>query len=82
VRPQICEISLRVPQKDIYYISWTIDACEGLGFLKTEDAKKGEVTVFTPAELLGDMMECIDGLKSEGLDIIMTGTREATGEIE
>ncbi len=81
MRPQICEISLRVPQKDIYYISWTIDACEGLGLLKTEDAKRGEVTVFTPAELLGDMMECIEGLKNEGIDIGTISVKGPTGEI-
>ncbi len=81
MRPQICEISLRVPQKDIYYISWTIDACEGLGLLKTEDAKRGEVTVFTPAELLGDMMECIKGLASEGIDIGTISVKGPTGEI-
>ncbi|NLX85177.1 MAG: DUF4911 domain-containing protein [Synergistaceae bacterium] len=63
------EISLMVIQKDIYYISWTIDACEGLGFLKTDNSEKGEVTVFTPLELLGDMLGCIEGLQHEGLEI-------------
>jgi hypothetical protein len=29
----------------------------------------GEVTVFTPSELLGDMLGCIEGLKNEGLEI-------------
>jgi hypothetical protein len=69
MKPQISEISLKVSQKDIYYISWTIDACEGLGLLKTDDPKKGEVTVFTPSELLGDMLGCIEGLRNEGLEI-------------
>ena len=69
MKPQMSEISLEVSQKDIYYISWTIDACEGLGLLKTDDPKKGEVTVFTPSELLGDMLGCIEGLRNEGLEI-------------
>jgi hypothetical protein len=69
VKPQLSVISLKVPQKDIYYISWTIDACEGIGLLRTDDPKKGEVTVFTPSELLGDMLGCIEGLKDEGLEI-------------
>jgi hypothetical protein len=69
MKPQMSEISLKVSQKDIYYISWTIDACEGLGLLKTDDPKKGEVTVFTPSELLGDMLGCIEGLRNEGLEI-------------
>ena len=69
MKPQMSEISLKVSQKDIYYISWTIDACEGLGLLKTDDPKKGKVTVFTPSELLGDMLGCIEGLRNEGLEI-------------
>ena len=69
MKPQMSEISLKVSQKDIYYISWTIDACEGLGLLKTDDPKKGEVTVFTPSELIGDMLGCIEGLRNEGLEI-------------
>ena len=69
MRPKICEISLRVPQKDIYYISWTIDACEGIGLLRTDDPKNGEVTVFAPSELLEDILGCIEGLKEEGLEI-------------
>ena len=69
MKPQMSEISLKVSQKDIYYISWTIDACEGLGLLKTDDPKKGEVTVFTPSELVGDMLGCIEGLRNEGLEI-------------
>lgn len=69
MKPQMSEISLKVSQKDIYYISWTIDACEGLGLLKTDDPQKGQVTIFTPSELLGDMLGCIEGLCDEGLEI-------------
>jgi hypothetical protein len=32
--------------------------------------------------LLGDMKECIEGLKSEGLDIVITAIRETAGETE
>lgn len=69
MKPQLSVISLKVPQKDIYYISWIIDACEGIGLLRTDDPKKGEVTVFTPSELLGDMLGCIEGLMDEGMEI-------------
>ncbi|MDD4159949.1 MAG: DUF4911 domain-containing protein [Synergistaceae bacterium] len=69
MRPSLSTISLKVPQKDIYYISWNIDACEGIGMLRTDDPKNGRITVFTPSELLGDMLEFIEGLRKEGLDI-------------
>lgn len=62
-------LKLTVQPKDIYYISWNIDASEGLGFLKTEDAARGKVTVFTPLSLLDDMMSMIEGLRREGIAI-------------
>ena len=40
--------SLVVPQKDIFYISWTVDAYEGLGFLRTDDARTGAVSLLYP----------------------------------
>ena len=73
-------ISLNVKQKDIYYISWIIDACEGLGLLKTDDPVRGEATVFTPSELLEDMLSCIEGLRAEGIEINVTGICGSIGE--
>ncbi|MCE5201380.1 MAG: DUF4911 domain-containing protein [Synergistaceae bacterium] len=71
----ICEISLTVPQKDIYYISWNIDACEGLGFLQTDEPSAGKVTVFTPLCLIDDMYSFIDGLRAEGVNVEITGVK-------
>lgn len=41
MKPEIAAVRFIVPQKDIYYISWIIDAAEGIGFLQTDDAKAG-----------------------------------------
>jgi hypothetical protein len=73
LRPRMTTLSLKVSPKDIYYISWNIDACEGLGMLRTDDAIAGNVTVHAPFELLSDILDLIDGLKAEGLDIIISG---------
>lgn len=62
-------VELTVESKDIFYISWIIDACEGLGFLMTTDAANGKITVFTPLQLLDDLCSLIEGLKSEGLSV-------------
>ena len=72
MKPEICEVRLTVPQKDIYYISWIIDAAEGLGFLRTDDAKAGRVTIYTPKELYGDLMGLVGALRAEGLEIQKT----------
>lgn len=70
------ELHLKVPQKDIYYISWNIDACEGLGILRTDDAARGLVTVFTPACGLEAMLDFIQGHRSEGIDIEIENLNE------
>ena len=44
MKPEIAAVRFIVPQKDIYYISWIIDAAEGIGFLQTDAAKAGKVT--------------------------------------
>lgn len=66
---QIAKIHAKVKTEDIYYMSWNIDACDGLGFLQTDDAKNGLVTIFTPHNLLSVLLSFLDGLKVEGLNI-------------
>lgn len=82
MKPSLSVVSLKVSQKDIYYISWTLDACEGLGLLRTDNPKKGEVTIFTPTELLKEMLGCIKGLKDEGIEIEIININSSTGEKE
>ncbi|MEG1800271.1 MAG: DUF4911 domain-containing protein, partial [Synergistaceae bacterium] len=60
-------LKLTVVPKDIYDISWFIDACEGIGFLQTDDSKLGKVSIFTPLSQLQDMKALIEGLKADGL---------------
>ncbi len=69
-------LSLTVPQKEIYYISWNVDAAEGLGFLKTEDAAAGRVTIFTTGSMLDDLLSMVEGLQQEGIDIQLDSVSE------
>ena len=66
---EIKKIELIIPPKDIYYVSWIIDACEGIGFLQTDDAKRGKITIFTPYSLACDVYSMIDALITEGIPI-------------
>lgn len=82
MKPEICERRLTVPQKDIYYISWIIDAAEGIGFLRTDDAKAGKITIFTPKELMNDLNGLIEALRAEGIAIGEDGTASDAPEAE
>lgn len=73
MKPELLEVHLTVPQKDIYYISWIIDAAEGIGFLRTDDARAGKITIFTPRELYCEIAELIESLRGEGLEISEDG---------
>ncbi len=76
MRIGICAINITVPQKDIYYISWNIDACEGLGFLQTDDPKAGKVTIFTPTSLVDDLYSFFQGLRAEGIQVEVNSITE------
>lgn len=69
-------LELTVPQKDIFYLSWNLDACEGLGFLETNDASSGRVTIYTPSQLIEDVYSFIEGVRGEGVDVIINNVRE------
>lgn len=69
MRNTAIELRLKVPQKDIYYISWNLDACEGLGLLQTDDAREGRVTIFSPVSQLDYLLDFIEGHRAEGIDI-------------
>lgn len=65
--------SLAVPKEEIFYISWTIDAYEGLGFLRTDDASQGIVSLFFPAEVSAQIEEILDAFEEEGIEIERRG---------
>lgn len=66
---------LSVSPKDIYYISWNIDACEGIGILETINAAEGHVTVYTTESMLPHLRDLIRGLCKEGVRIKINGIR-------
>ncbi|MGN0882307.1 DUF4911 domain-containing protein [Cloacibacillus porcorum] len=80
MKPEIAALRFIVPQKDIYYISWIIDAAEGIGFLQTDDAKAGKVTVFSPKEQLPYLMAMMESLRGEGIEIKIDEDTNNTGE--
>ncbi|MBQ9881405.1 MAG: DUF4911 domain-containing protein [Synergistes sp.] len=69
MRPEIEALHFTVPQKDIYYISWIIDAAEGIGFLQTDDPKSGSITIFSPEEQKKHIYALVSALRAEGIDI-------------
>ncbi|OUO92308.1 DUF4911 domain-containing protein [Cloacibacillus sp. An23] len=82
MKPEIKALRFTVPHKDIYYISWIIDAAEGIGFLQTDDAKAGRITVFTPVEQEKYILSLMNALRDEGIPIENEDCDEGTGEIK
>jgi hypothetical protein len=59
---------LRIPKEEICYVSWTIDAYEGVAFLENE-SEEGLVSVFCAACYAPEAERIIDALESEGIAI-------------
>ncbi|MEG1502016.1 MAG: DUF4911 domain-containing protein [Synergistaceae bacterium] len=75
-KQQTCLINLKMEKANIYYISWILDASEGLGFLETTNPKEGLVTITTSEsqlkyviDLLKNLFD-IEKLKIEIIEII------------
>lgn len=62
--------SLAVPKEEIFYLSWTIDAYEGLGFLRTDDASEGIVSLLFPSEAAAEVEELLGAFEAEGITIM------------
>jgi hypothetical protein len=56
-----------VPREDICYVSWTIDSYDGLGFLSTDDPKRGLVSVFVSSDYSHELESLLEALRSEGV---------------
>lgn len=82
MKPEIKALKFTVPHEDIYYISWIIDAAEGIGFLQTDDAKAGKITVFTPAGQEEYLLSLMDALRAEGIPITENCDEEETGDLK
>jgi hypothetical protein len=57
----------RVPKEEIYYVAWTVDAYDGLAFLRNES--EGIVSVFCSSDYADDVDLIISALMKEGIDI-------------
>lgn len=82
MKPEIKALKFTVPHGDIYYISWIIDAAEGIGFLQTDDSKAGKITVFTPVGQEQYLLSLMESLRAEGIPITENTEDEETGELE
>jgi len=59
---------LKAPKEEIYYISWIIDAYDGVAFVKNEN-EPGLLSIFCSADYAGDTEKLISAFVSEGIKI-------------
>ena len=71
--PALLRYSLIVPRRDICYVSWTIDAYEGIGTLRTDDGDSGLVSVLFSMDYREELESLLDALESEGVHLERLG---------
>jgi hypothetical protein len=67
-RDDMRRYTLRVPREEIFYMSWTIDAYEGVAFLRNE-ASPGVVSVICPPGRASETESIIEAFEREGIVI-------------
>lgn len=55
----------RVPRESIIFISWIIQAYEGVGILETIDSSSGVIVIHTPVGSKAEVLQIIQALKNE-----------------
>ena len=71
---------LAVPKRSICYLSWMIDAYEGVGFLRTDDQTRGLVSVLFPSVRRDELERLLEAFESEGIPIERLGVRAETSD--
>jgi hypothetical protein len=61
------------PKESVCYMSWTLDAYDGLGFLRTDDPEKGQVSILFPSCRLDEMEDLLGAFESEGIALRREG---------
>lgn len=65
--PDMVRFRLLLPRESIFFVSWTVDAYEGIGFVRTDDAIAGEVSLFCPVEQEEEAQSLLEALRREGV---------------
>jgi len=60
-------VSLKVDQKDIFYVNYVVQGYDGLGIVSTKDPVQGLLTVTYSAGGREVMFDLIQALKTEGV---------------
>jgi hypothetical protein len=71
---------LTARRESICYMSWTIDAYEGVGFLRTDDPGSGLVSILFPSDWRDEIERVVDALESEGVVLERRGVSPENGE--
>jgi hypothetical protein len=66
------QFRLKVPKASICYMSWTIDAYDGVAFLKNE-SDEGVVSVFCSPDYEDETERIIEAFEAEGIAIERLG---------
>ncbi|MDR1965498.1 MAG: DUF4911 domain-containing protein [Synergistaceae bacterium] len=69
----LVRFALKAPKEEICYMSWTIDAYEGVAFLQNE-GEDGVVSIFCPPEYSAETERIIASFESEGITIERYGS--------
>lgn len=60
---------IQTVSSSIFYISWTVDAYEGIGFVRTDSPQEGLISLFCPACSRNEVDSLLHAFHAEGIPI-------------
>lgn len=60
---------IQTDPSSIFYISWTVDAYEGIGFVRTDSPREGWISLFCPACSRNEVDILLRAFQAEGIPI-------------
>ena len=73
------EYIIQTKRENIDFINKIVEACDGLGNVRTLDNKNGLIKIITNSYLLEDMDKVLEKLQKKGIEIEIQDRREWLG---
>lgn len=75
--PKTIRVKCNIQKHDVLLLNSIIDSYEGIGLVRTIDAKTGSVIIYSTDDRYQTVLEALEALKKDGMDIKNISTEES-----
>lgn len=75
--PKTIRVKCTIQKHDVLMLNSVIDSHEGIGLVRTIDASKGSVIIYSTSDRYQTVLDVLEDLKKNGMDIQNISTEES-----